>query len=257
MARRFVQFNHKEANFRLSVPADSGMIQTILRDRAALDRYIRYRPLFKTSLVPLPDTPGPEEPLTPPAVAPPETARRMMEAARLTGLGPMAAVAGGFAQRAVEAALAAGEIEAIAENGGDVVLRLSSEMILGIHPGEGPLKDKLAFRILPEEAPLSLCSSSGRMGHSLSLGRADLVTVCGEDGFIADAAATLGGNLVKVPADMPVAVDRLLAIPGVRGVLLICEGKIALGGRLPEIIRNGGPGMEGKITRDQRSGPLN
>ncbi len=134
-------------------------------------------------------------------------------------------------------------------------MRLSSEMILGIHPGEGPLKDKLAFWILPEEAPLSLCSSSGRMGHSLSLGRADLVTVYGDHGFIADAAATLGGNLVKKASDMTAAMDRLLALPGVRGVLLICAGKIALGGRLPEIIRNGDPGMEGKITRDLGSRP--
>jgi len=255
MARRFVQFNHKEANFRLSVPADAVMIQTILRDRAALEAYLRYRPAFAASLVPLPDIPDPSETLTPPAVTPPDIARRMMEAARLTGVGPMAAVAGGFAQRAVEAALAAGEPEAAAENGGDVVLRLNSEMILGIHPGEGPLKDKLAFRVLPEEAPLSLCSSSGRMGHSLSLGRTDLVTVCSSDGFIADAAATLGGNLVKKAADMPAAVDKLLAVPGVRGVLIICGGKIALGGTLPEIIRNDDPGMGKKITRDLGSRP--
>ena len=212
------------------------------------------RPAFRESLSPLEDIPGPGEVSGPPFDASgsglPDMVRRMLEAGRLTGLGPMAAVAGGFAQAAVEAAVAAGFDEAAAENGGDVVLKLKEEMILGIHPGAGPLEGKLAFRILPEQTPVSICSSSSRMGHSLSFGRCDLATVAGRDGYIADAAATLAGNLVKGPEDMQPAIDRLLTIPGVRGVLLVCGGQIGLGGRLPELIKNIDPETGKKITRD-------
>lgn len=214
------------------------MIEAIIQKRSALDDYIRLHPNFKENLTPLPED-----------KSAPEIARRMMEASRLTGLGPMAAVAGAFSQSAVDAALAGGAREAVAENGGDIVLKLQEEMILGIHPGKGPLQGKLAFLVSPKDTPLSICSSSSKMGHSLSFGNCDLATVVGKDGFITDAVATLGANLVKKHEDMNPVIERLLTIPGILGILLVFDGKIGLGGSLPEIIKNNDPRMEGKITR--------
>ena len=67
--------------------------------------------------------------------------------------------------------------------------------------------------------PLAICSSSGTMGHSLSLGRCDLATVFARDASLADAAATLAGNLVSREEDLEPAVNRVLAIEGIQGCL--------------------------------------
>jgi hypothetical protein len=60
--------------------------------------------------------------------------------------------------------------------------------------GDAPIGDRLAFSIQPEETPISICSSSGKMGHSLSFGDCDLTTTVASDAALADAAATLAGT---------------------------------------------------------------
>lgn len=241
---QYIRFNHKEANFRLFCRGrEEILINSILNNRKALDEYINLRPEFQSALSPL-RLFTPAAPLS----CLPEIARRMLEASRLTGLGPMASVAGGFAQMALEAAEKEGHTHAVVENGGDICLVTQKELILGIYPGGSRFKNRLAFRVPPGER-LAVCSSSGIMGHSLSLGKCDLATVTAGDGFLADSAATLAGNLVKVPEDIQPAVERLLKIPGVLGVLIILGEKIGLGGRLPELVANKDPDLEARITR--------
>lgn len=250
---QYKRFNHKEANFRFfcgAAGADDRLIQSILKNRALLEAYIAARRDFRDALAPVPLA-APED--LPPAALErgmiPEIVARMDGASRLTGLGPMASVAGGFAQLALEAVLAAGADHAVVENGGDVCLRAGTELVLGIYPGNAFFKTRLAFRIPPGTGPLSVCSSSGTMGHSLSFGKCDLATVCAADGFLADSAATLAGNLVKEPGDIQGALDRLMEIPGVRGVLIIVKDKIGMAGELPELTAAGDPEMETRITR--------
>ncbi len=85
--------------------------------------------------------------------------------------------------------------EAIVENGGDIWIASPSAVTVGLYAGEHPLSGRLALRIPPERLPVSVCSSSGRFGHSLSFGDCDLATVVARDGALADAAATLAGEL--------------------------------------------------------------
>jgi ApbE superfamily uncharacterized protein (UPF0280 family) len=153
----------------------------------------------------------------------------------------MAAVAGAMAQRAAEAALADGASEAVIDNGGDLFLVLREPAVIALHTGTARLASRLAFRVLPEETPLSICSSSGRMGHSLSLGDCDLATIVARDGALADAAATQAGNWVRSPSDMDGALARILAIPGIQGAVLVKDDRIGLGGRVPRLLRSPTP----------------
>jgi ApbE superfamily uncharacterized protein (UPF0280 family) len=45
--------------------------------------------------------------------------------------------------------------------------------------------------------PVGVCSSSGRIGHSLSMGNSDVVCVIAKSAPLADAAATALANMVK------------------------------------------------------------
>jgi ApbE superfamily uncharacterized protein (UPF0280 family) len=186
----------------------------------------------------------------------PEAARRMQAAAAATGVGPMAAVAGTMAQLAAEAARAVGAEEAIVENGGDIFLWSDRDVTVALYAGDNPLSGKLAFKVHPERLPLAICSSSSLMGHSLSFGECDLATVVSPDGSLADAAATLACNLVKSPKDVPGVLERVSALPGIQGVLIIKADKVGVAGGLPELIRHDDAAFSAKITRDARSGPL-
>jgi len=82
-----------------------------------------------------------------------------------------------------------------------------------------------------------VCSSSSRMGHSLSLGRCDLACVAAPDAAVADAAATRACNLVRRVEDIQAALEEVGSVGGVRG-LLICEGdRVGLAGDFPPIVR--------------------
>jgi ApbE superfamily uncharacterized protein (UPF0280 family) len=97
----------------------------------------------------------------------PEVARRMASTAQRVGVGPMAAVAGAMAQCAAEAGLAAGAKEVIVENGGDIYLKTTGPVTIGLHAGTSKIGDRLAFALQVDETPLAVCSSSGTMGHSM------------------------------------------------------------------------------------------
>jgi ApbE superfamily uncharacterized protein (UPF0280 family) len=142
-----------------------------------------------------------------------------------------------MAQLAVEAALAAGAEEAIVDNGGDIYLKAVEPVIVALGTGTAKLADRLAFSVEPQETPLSICSSSGKMGHSMSFGLCDLATIVAKDAALADAAATQAGNLVKTINDVDAALERIIAIDGVEGVMLVKDDRVGLAGHLPRLVK--------------------
>jgi ApbE superfamily uncharacterized protein (UPF0280 family) len=241
--REYRGFAYKGANFRIACPRFERLTREIRRQRNMLEAYIRRQPEFLEALEPL-------ELLS----EAPEVARRMHAASRATGVGPMAAVAGAMAQLAAEAALDDGADEAIVENGGDIYLASGQSVLVALYAGDNPLSGFLALEVAPGEMPLSVCSSSSRLGHSLSFGDCDLATVVAADAALADAAATLAGNLVKSETDVAGALERVAAIPGIRGLLIVKNEKIGLAGRLPRLVRHADREYPSKVTRDPRSG---
>ena len=242
--REYRRFAHKGANFRICSDRFDAAAAEIVRQREALEQYLRRHRAFGESFEPvdaLPDAP--------------DVARRMARAAAAAGVGPMAAVAGTMAQMAAEAAIAAGAAEAIVENGGDLFLICGRPVVVGLYAGRTPLSDRLALRVGPEETPLAICSSSSRMGHSISLGDCDLATVAAADGSLADAAATAAANRVRSADDIAATLAAMKGIAGVAGVLLVKGDRMGLAGRLGELVANRDPELTVKVTRDRRRGP--
>ena len=183
----------------------------------------------------------------------PEIVKQMDIASRIVGVGPMASVAGIMAQFAAQAALNEGATEAIVENGGDIYLYSKAEVIIGIYAKGSSLSGKLAYQLKPSQMPISICSSSSRMGHSLSFGDCDLATVFSKNAALADAAATHACNSVKTKQDVNPVLEEIMKIPGISGVLIIKDEHIGLAGDLPDLIKINDSKLADKITVDKNS----
>ena len=90
----------------------------------------------------------------------------------------------------------------------------------------------IGLRLDPGESSLSVCTSSGTVGHSLSLGKADAVCVVSDSCPLADAAATSIGNRVKSKAHIESAIDFGKNIQGVNGIVVIMGLEIGMWGEL-------------------------
>ncbi len=192
--------------------------QKVLTVRRELEGFIETDGQFARSL----------SPYSPPSSAP-EIALRMAKEAAKAGVGPMAAVAGAFSET-VGRLLSLYSGEVIVENGGDIYLRSSKIRNIGVFAGSSPFSNRIALRVKPHQTPLGICTSSGTIGHSVSMGKADAVVVLAPSVPLADAVATASANLVKDVEDVQKAVEFALSIPGVRGVLAIKGDKLAAAG---------------------------
>lgn len=192
----------------------------LARIRGELEDYIGFHPEFRTSFIPVKLLPGA-----------PEIAYSMNKAASLAGVGPMAAVAGAFAQ-AIGERLKLYVNEIIVENGGDIYLDSSRQRTIAIFAGKSSFSYKIGINILPEENPLGICTSSGTVGHSISLGKADAVVVKGMPVAFADAVATKVGNLIKAENDLLGAIDFIKSFKEISGILAIKNDKMAAWGEI-------------------------
>ena len=224
--RTYRTFTHKDAAYRICCEAFDAVTAEIVRQRSILDDYIVRYPDFGRSFEPL------ELHDDAPVIV-----QCMIRAARLVGVGPMAAVAGAMAQSAAEAGLKAGAREVIVDNGGDIYLCATGPIVIGLDSGGAELADRLAFSLKAEDTPLAICSSSGRMGHSTSLGQCDLATVVSKDAALADAAATQAANLVKTVEDADAALEQIAGIEGIDGVMIVKDERVGLAGKLPPLVK--------------------
>ena len=193
------------------------------RYRNQLENYISSHPDFLTALVPLDfDT------LAPPII------KDMLQAGIAANVGPMAAVAGAIAEYVGRDLLSTGIEEVIVENGGDVFLQRKNDCISAIFAGQSPLSQKVGIRIPVKRMPVGICTSSGTVGHSLSLGQADSVTVLAASTLLADAAATRIGNEVSSGGKEKInhALEVAQAISGLLGVVIICGENIGAWGEI-------------------------
>lgn len=195
--------------------------ESVLKYRYQIEEYIRRFPEFQKSLIPLP--------LLDPFV--PRIIKAMMEASRAVNVGPMAAVAGAVSEFVGKELLTQSE-EIIVENGGDIFLKTSSKISIGIYAGTSPLSNRIGIKVNPEDTPLGVCTSSGTVGPSLSFGRADAVTVVSKSASLADAAATSIGNLIKDKGDLNRALEFASKIDGISGVLIVLGKEMAVYGKI-------------------------
>ena len=161
----------------------------------------------------------------------------MQDAGRTAGVGPMAAVAGAIAEFVGRDLLDMDGIsEVVVENGGDIFMHRTSESVISIFSGPSTLSHRIGIRIYENRMPVGICTSSGTVGHSLSQGSADSVTVLSRSVSLADAAATRLGNEIKNKQDIRKALDLAKTIPGLIGVVAILGREFGAWGDI-ELIR--------------------
>ena len=212
----------KETDLRIRARRDltAEALEATQRYRTDLEGYIKSHPAFLTTLKPF------EVEQDAPSIV-----KEMANATREAGVGPMAAVAGAIAERVGKELLHYSD-EVIVENGGDIFLKTLKERFIGVYAGESKFTRKIAFSILPEETPLGVCTSSGTVGHSLSFGYADAVIVFSPSTSLADAAATAIGNRVRIPEDIPEALEFAQSLKGLKGIAIIKGENMGLWGQI-------------------------
>lgn len=186
--------------------------------RQQLEAYIKVNPEFAVTL-----SPQQEDPYAPPIV------REMIGATEGIGVGPMASVAGAVAQY-VAGGLLRFTDQVIVENGGDIFLKTNRPATVSIFAGASPLSERLGLKIPVKQMPLGVCSSSAKVGHSLSLGIADVACLLSPSAALADGAATALGNRVKRKKDLETVAAWAGQIEGIVGGVVIVDDRIAAWG---------------------------
>ncbi|RZN64476.1 MAG: UPF0280 family protein [Candidatus Methanoliparum thermophilum] len=225
-----VRFNIKETNVSILSNEERYIDiakKAIISARMDLEDYIKRDPFFYITF----------EPYQPKKDVP-DVVKRMLSASEKVGVGPMAAVAGTIAWIAVEKMRMAGSRYAIVDNGGDIAIINDKVCYVGIYAGSSPISCKYAFEIEPRDDIIGICTSSGRVGPSISLGDADAVTVFSKDVSLADAAATAFGNFIH--NDFNDEIKKIESIMNenddIIGSLVVQNEKVALLGDLPLIV---------------------
>jgi len=190
----------------------------VLNSRLQLEGYISAHPDFLSALEPYP-----HDPFAPPMV------REMIECTRTVGVGPMASVAGAIAQH-VALGLLRSTDQVIVENGGDVFVRVDRPLTVSIFAGESPLSERIGLRVSARNMPLGICSSSGTVGHSLSLGAADAACIVSASAILADGAATALCNRIQGKRDLKGIASWAKGVKGILGALVILGDQMATWG---------------------------
>lgn len=204
----------------LQILADKPIDENLIKDkiqnyRRDIEDYISKDRRFLASLKPI------AVELTAPLIV-----KGMARAAKIAGVGPMAAVAGAIAQFLGRDLIKRGYKDIIIENGGDIFLATRKKRKIGIYPGNSKLFQGLKINIKPKDTPLGICTSSGTVGHSLSFGLADAVTILSKSASLADAVATATANRVRTKEDLQEALDFARAIKGISGTIIIIKNNL-------------------------------
>ena len=201
----------------------------ILKERRELKNYILKHEDFMISLEPI---------LVEEA---PFIVKMMARAGRKAEVGPMAAVAGTIAQLSMGYLLGEGAKVAIVDNGGDVALKTNKDVIMGLYAGDSSLSGQIGFKLKHEKTPMGVCTSSGTVGHSISFGHADSVTVFAKEASVADALATSIANEVKGKLDNDAVSNGLARADDFRdhmqGVLVIVGESAGMVGKIPKLVK--------------------
>ncbi len=195
-----------------------------IRDlRETVDRYADEDSLFLGSLVPYESN-----------VEKPPVVCKMFGFAHKADVGPMASVAGVFAQEIGESLMQAFDIqEIVVENGGDIFLFVRSEVHVAVFAGDSPFSQRVGLTIDPVCMPLGICTSSGTVGHSLSFGKADAVMIVSREAGLADAYATSFCNRIQNGDDLDPVLEAIGMKEDIEGAMIVINDRLGVRGRFP------------------------
>ena len=191
--------------------------------RKQIEDYILEDPVFKLTL-------SPHRPKN----NAPKIVQEMCFWSNKAGVGPMASVAGAIAEYVGKELLNYSD-EIIVENGGDIFISTQKERKVAIFAGESPWSNKIGV-LIPPNSTLGVCTSSGKVGPSLSFGVADAVMIVSNSAVFADALATAVGNMIKKEKDIELGIEFARKFPEVIQVVIVFEKHLGVWGDL-ELIK--------------------
>ncbi len=162
-----------------------------------------------------------------------EVIKRMTVASINADVGPMAAVAGAVSEMVGEKIISLiPDSEIIIENGGDIWAKFNEPLTISIEAGDSPFSENTGLVINPCLSPCGVCSSSGKIGHSYSYGKADNVTIISKSASIADAWATSLCNMVTNTSGLNIINDIASETDDILGFIAIFEDSMLAGGNI-------------------------
>ncbi|MBD3201953.1 MAG: hypothetical protein GF316_18195 [Candidatus Lokiarchaeota archaeon] len=172
--------------------------------------------------------------------------RLMLNASEIFDVGPMAAVAGALADIMLDTMRNTSREEyilpriALVENGGEIAIDSKEELTIALFAGNNELNLNLGFKIQEKDCPIGIGTSSATIGHAISLGNADAVTVFAKNATLADTGATKIANMVQgddIEKSIKNALDVADDIDEIQGVFINRENQIGKTGKLPTIVK--------------------
>jgi len=225
------EVHHKDTDLWIGIDAGSAsaipkeqaqkaLCAGIKESRLMLETYRKEHQHFFSSMVPLP-----QDPAAPPMI------QHMINAGLEAGTGPMASVAAAVALYAGRMFFREYPVkELVMENGGDILLLCTEELIVSVYAGDSPLTGKICVHIPPSQHFMGICTSSGTAGRSFSFGKADAVMIAAEDPLKADAWATSFCNMVQKEEDLERVIEEIEHIPEIVSAVVVLGEKAAIGG---------------------------
>ena len=203
--------------------------KSIIRNREALETYIKNHRAFELAL----------DPLTVDFDAP-RVVQLAAGAAEIAGVGPMAAIPGALAELAVEAMLSTKSTVNLVENGGEISGASISPITVGIYAGESAFSGRVGFRLSPLDFPIGIATSSATVSHAINFGCADAAVIVADTASVADAVAKAASNAVQgddIEASVQSGLEIVEKIGHVRGALIIRGSHIGRVGKLPRLVQ--------------------
>ena len=225
--RHWFSVKFLESDLRIGVNRDSYLASmedesySMLVDlRRSMDAYLLTDPHYKTALIPY------DASADAPCIL-----RKMSRVSHRTGIGPMSAVAGAVAEYVADNLSERFCIrEIIIENGGDIYANVRSDLEISVFAGSSPLSNKVGLHIPASAFPLGICTSSGTVGPSLSLGRADAMMIVCPDVLLADSYATAMANRIHAADDLQPVIELIRNTPDILGALAVKDDRMAVCG---------------------------
>ena len=166
--------------------------------------------------------------------------KTMVESSNIADVGPMACVAGTISEISLDYLIANDSRYSIIENGGDIAMINDEEVLCGIYSNNEVLGNDIAFKIKSRKRPLGICTSSGKIGHSISFGTSDSVTVISKSASIADGLATRIANEINGESSEDKVSNGLECGEDYKeffeGALIISDNHVGTIGKLPKIV---------------------
>ncbi len=170
----------------------------------------------------------------------------MSETSYLCDVGPMAIVAGAFADIMLEDMkkkdnpdFIPGKI-AVVENGGEIAIDSEEPIKLALYAGKNELNLNIGFLVEKKDCPIGIGTSSATVGHAISLGQADAVTIFANNAALADGAATAIANIVKgedIEKSIKKGLDAVDDIEGIKGAFISRKNNVGQVGKILKMVK--------------------